>query len=145
MKFLTASVATFTMVGALAQAAFADTQQCADLQFSFLPVSVSCPATGKLNGIKSVSNISAAAGRTIWTYSTDMQLGPGASASPAAAAALLTSSGAFAVNKASGTLCPQAVDITVGNGPATPSKVCQTAAGGDPANATGVRIFHKDL
>jgi hypothetical protein len=144
MKLLLSCVAACAAVAALAQASFASTQQCADTTFPFLPVDVTCPSAGTLNNIKSVSHISAAAGQTLWTYSTDMQVGPSSAASPRAAADLITSTGAFAVN-INGIQCPESVDITVGNGAQLPAKNCQTVAAGQAGNPRKVRIFHQHI
>jgi hypothetical protein len=142
MKLILSCAAACAAVAALAQTAFAVTQQCADTAFPFLPVAVTCPSSGLLNNIKSVTTISAAAGQTLWTYNIDMQDAP-LSGSPKAAADLLTSTGAFAVG-INGIKCPEVVDTTRANG-ASLNKNCQTVASGQPGNPKQVRIFHTHL
>lgn len=150
MKPLLSCIAAGAAVIALAQSSYAVLASCQNQAFpttAFSNKIFTCPpSSGTFNAIRSVTTITGSNPNLNvinWTYSTDMKSGP-AFASPVAAAALINNNSQFAVDVGKGTLCPESVDNTSGNGPGF-GQQCQTEGKFTPRQARSVRIFHSHI
>ena len=152
MKHLLSHFVVILAAAATASVASAATTTCGTKTYPLFPTqynatSFVCPTVGLNNTIASLARVTAVdevntTGRFRYSYDMNMTAGPGSFASPRAAAVLLKSNGSDVVSSA-GTLCPEGIDNTVGNGAGNiqTCRIVRTLA----ASMRFVRVFHQRL